>query len=432
MLRSIALLFFLLLAAPASRADPGKPVAVRWWGQGMVSIETYWNQTVVIDPYNDNIGYTVPDIDGDLVLVTHEHSDHNNVKAVGGEPEIIRGLSPDGQARAIDGVFDRMPNNAKPMWYERSSATNVSGHAIKVTSIPSWHDDEQGAKRGANAMFVIDVDGMRIVHCGDLGQNELSAVQVKAMGKVDVLCIPVGGVYTIDGNQAAAIIDQVEPRIVVPIHYKTDTLTIDLHNLDPFIDAIGDEKTVERVDGNTLAVAAADDGATARVVVLGYESWQPDGELAELLDKMDAACQASQQVFSPLSANQLNWSPPNGTHTPRWNAEHMMGRQLGFFSQIYAAIDPTFKPIDLNPKQMPPDYKAAHPDWDGTEEARQMERANAFVRRFAYLLDGVDLDAQAPGSRWKLRGLLKQMDRHFGEHTANVQKKFELDEWPRE
>ena len=127
----------------------------------------------------------------------------------------------------------------------------------------------------------------------------------------------------------------------------------------------------------------------------------------------------------------MNFEPANGTHTPRWNAEHMMGRQLLFFSQIYAAISPyAFRPIDLNPEQMPPDYRAAHPDWGGVEEARQMERANAFVRRFAYLLDDVDLDARAPGSRWTLRALLKQMGRHFAEHTANVVKKFDQPDWP--
>jgi hypothetical protein len=111
----------------------------------------------------------------------------------------------------------------------------------------------------------------------------------------------------------------------------------------------------------------------------------------------------------------------------------MIGRQLGFFSQIYAAIDPgNFTHIDLNPAQMPSDYKPAHPDWDGAEEARQMQRANAYVRRFAYLLDGVPLDEPAPGSRWTLRRLLEQMDRHFAEHTANVREKFELEGWPEE
>ena len=87
--------------------------------------------------------------------------------------------------------------------------------------------------------------------------------------------------------------------------------------------------------------------------------------------------------------------------------------------------------IDLNPAQMPPDYHAAHPDWDGAEEGRQIGRAAAFVRRFAYLLDGIDADAKLNGSAWTIRGLCQQMDRHYHEHVANVRKKFALPDWPR-
>ena len=88
--------------------------------------------------------------------------------------------------------------------------------------------------------------------------------------------------------------------------------------------------------------------------------------------------------------------------------------------------------MDLNPKQMPKDYKFAHEDWTGEEEARQIERVQKFTRRFAYLLDGMDLDKKAKGSRfWTPRALLKQMDRHYNEHSANVRKKMKLDEWPK-
>ncbi|MEE8155092.1 MAG: hypothetical protein V3T53_09100, partial [Phycisphaerales bacterium] len=119
-------------------------------------------------------------------------------------------------------------------------------------------------------------------------------------------------------------------------------------------------------------------------------------------------------------------------HTPRWNAEHMMGRELGFFSRIFSAVDPAIPHINLNPEQMPPDYVAAHPDWDGKEEARQMQRVMSFTRRFAYLFDGFDLEAKPPGSWWTVRGLLEQMQRHYGEHSAHVKEKFELPDWPDE
>jgi len=420
--------------APQSSAQAEMPVAIRWWGQGTVSIETWWNGSIVIDPYNDKIGYEIPNLSADLVLVTHEHSDHNNVDAVGGEPKVVRGLNRDGGVRSIYNALDRWPNQDEAKWRDARLRVARGPHPVQVTSIPAWHDDSEGSERGAVAMFLIEVDGVRILHCGDLGQTELNSMQLEAMGKVDVLLLPVGGVYTIDGPQAWKIVEQVKPRTVVPIHYKTDALTIPLEPIDKFLTHIPAEWKLTKVAHNTLAVVAGDRKALPQgeVVVLNYKPWQPTGELATLLEKMDAACQASQKVFAPLTANQMNWRPPNGSHTPRWNAEHMMGRQLGFFTQIYADIDPAFKHIDLNPKQMPDDYQAAHADWTGAEEARQMQRANAYVRRFAYLLDGVDLDARAPGSRWKLGALLKQMDRHFGEHTANVVKKFELEGWPAE
>ena len=109
-----------------------------------------------------------------------------------------------------------------------------------------------------------------------------------------------------------------------------------------------------------------------------------------------------------------------------------MGRELLFFSQIFHAMDPMIPVMDLNPKQMPPDYQAKHSDWDGKEEARQMERVTAFTNRFTYLLRDLPLDDRAPGSRWTLRGLLRQMDRHYSEHTSNVVKKFDLPDWPSE
>ena len=415
-------------------ADRGKPVAVRWWGQAMVSVETYWNLRIVVDPYATRIGYDDPQAGGDLVLITHEHADHNNAELIGGNPVVVRGLDAEGNVRPVHHVLDRPPNADRPTWKGVRTPSTRSKHAAVVTTIPSWHDDEQGQERGANTMFLIEVDGVRIVHCGDLGQRELTDDQLRMMSPVDLLLIPVGGTYTVDGGQAAHIVRQVKPRIVVPIHYKTAVLTFNLAPVQPFLDALGSDHKVVRPVGNTVAIRAFKPrrGAPAKVVVAKFRPWVMPNELADSFSRKDAASRASQAVFAELSANQMNFRPSNGTHTPRWNAEHMMGRELGFFSQIYAQIDPAVAHIDLNPNQMPPDYVAAHPNWSGEEEARQMERITAFSRRFAYLLDGLDLDQKAPGSRWTPRGLLEQMERHYQGHTANVKKKFELPDWPKE
>ena len=429
-----ALLLIATCCAQSADADPGKPVAVRWWGQGMVSIETYWNLQIVIDPYATRIGYDDPQLSADLVLVTHEHPDHNNVELVTGSSQVVRGLEADGSVRKVYQVLDRLPNEEKPTWRDARLRVARSPHAIMVTSIPAWHDDKEGRERGATAMFLIEVGGVRIVHCGDLGQTRLTNEQIEALGGVDLLLIPVGGKYTIDGQQAAAIVLQIKPRSVVPIHYKTPALTFDLETAEPFLAALESEFETVRPLSNTLAIRSSKGQAAGKrqLVVLPYQPWEMPEELTNLFAQKEAASRASQKVFAPLSANQMNFRPSDGTHTPRWNAEHMMGRELGFFSEIYAELDSTIGAIDLNPAQMPPDYKAAHPDWSGAEQSRQMERVAAFTRRFSYLLDGLDLDEQAPGSRWTPRRLLEQMHRHYREHTANVKKKFALPDWPQE
>ncbi len=427
-------LMFCALGMSTQLTYASNPVAVRWWGRGMVSIETYWNLQVVIDPYGPELGDNEPELSADLVLVTHEDADRSHVSSMQGNPKVVWGLSPQGEVEEINGYLDRLPNGSEIRWLANTETNSAkpSPHAVHVRTIPAWHDDARGANRGVVAMFMVTVDGVRILHAGDLGQTELFEEQLKWLEEADVLLVPIGGVDTIDGPQAAKLVQRLKPRYVIPMHFKTDQSRTDLNPVKPFITAIGSTYDVDRSTGNTLAVSAADsdDERSTRVVILNDTPWHPEGELQALIQRMETACSESQRVFSELSAEQLNWRPPNGSHTPRWNAEHMMGRQLGFFSQIYAAIDPEITPLNLNPQQMPPDYEAAHPDWGGPEEARQMERAAAFVRRYAYLLDQVDLDKRAPGSRWTLRRLLLQMERHFNQHTANVKKKFDLPGWP--
>lgn len=431
LLRTVPLIAAVGIAAPAP-ASTGQPVAIRWWGQSFVTIETTWGLTIAIDPYALKVGYDDPHVEADLVLVTHDHFDHNNVGIVAGKPRVLRGLDAKGQVRVIDHVLDRRPNIDEVSVEPSMTALARSEHAARIRSIESFHDDQGGAKRGRNAMFLIEVDGLRILHCGDLGQARLTDEQVKAIGYLDVCLIPVGGVYTCDGLQAAAIIGQVRPAIAVPIHYKTDALTVKLRDEREFIASL--PVPYARVDAVGNTVAARQIGPTESVmptaVVLRDRPWQMPEELEALFQRMEAAARDSREVFRALSVEQLNHRPSDGTHTPRWNAEHMMGRQLGFFSSVYHAIDPMVTRINLNPKQMPEDYQPAHPDWTGAEEARQIERAGAFARRFAFLLAGKDLDEKIEGSPWPLRGLLEQMERHYREHTANVKKKFSLPDWP--
>lgn len=160
--------------------------------------------------------------------------------------------------------------------------------------------------------------------------------------------------------------------------------------------------------------------------------WEMPAEMKKLFDQMGEANAASRKVFEPLSAEQLNFQPGDGSHTARWNAEHLAGAQARFFSQLYHNIDPNIPVIDLMPKQMPKDYTPRHPDWSGKEEAEWMRRVNLFCVRYAGLLQDTELDAKLAGGPFKnLKGLLEGMPRHYKQHTANVVKKFDDPNWPK-
>jgi len=167
----------------------------------------------VIDPFDPSIGLKMPVLEADLVLSTHDHEDHNNVKAVkgpaGGAPFVITG----------------------PGEYEIKD--------ISVRGIPSFHDEKEGKERGENTIYMIEAEGMRLCHLGDLGQSELTADQVSKIGNIDILFVPVGGVYTIDAKAAAKIVSQIEPRIVIPMHYMLANLRFKLEKVDEFLKEMG-------------------------------------------------------------------------------------------------------------------------------------------------------------------------------------------------
>ncbi len=285
MLRRIGIWILSLLVITGSLdAGPGKLVAVRFWGQGLVTVETYWNLRVAIDPYALRIGYDDPKLAADLVLVTHDHFDHNNAGLIGGKPPVVRGLDASGEVRGVDVVLDRPSNAPSPRVAKFEEGAKHSEHAVRIRSVASFHDDVDGRKRGHNAMFLIEADGVRILHCGDLGQSSLNERQLKEVGTIDVLCIPVGGVYTVDGPQAAGIVEQLKPRVVVPIHYKMAQLTIDLNTHEPFLKAL--PARYERIDrgGNTVAVTAGrgPSADSPHVVVLSTVPRAMPQDLADL------------------------------------------------------------------------------------------------------------------------------------------------------
>ncbi len=163
--------------------------------------------TVVTDPYRSSIGLPFPKhVTSDIVTVSHDHDDHNAISAVEGTPFIVTG----------------------PGEYE------IKG--VGIVGLGVYHDDEKGAKRGKNTIYRIELDGLSVVHLGDLG-HELSAAQVDSLDGVDILLVPVGGIYTIDAGLAAKIVGEIEPTIVIPMHYNRPDLDQKMFGTTAGVDA---------------------------------------------------------------------------------------------------------------------------------------------------------------------------------------------------
>ncbi len=376
-------LWLLLSAYSAAAADEGDVMAVRVWPQNVVSIETNCGLRLAVNVSAETASTTA--VIADRAVSLSEPLNHTLL---------------------------RQPNQPLPAWRSAERVDNQDPNRIAVRSL------------GTDAVSLI-ADGVHIV----LARPNAETIANGEQPRVDLLALVDRQTAANERTKAAAWIRSLTPRFVVVWGDKAT----DRQALRQFQRAIAADKRMATHDHNTFAISATRPPfGRSQLVVLADKSWKMPDDLAEEFAAMDQACQDAQQVFAKLSTGQMNFMPADGTHTPRWNAEHMMGRQLLFFSQIYHELDPTIPAIDLNPQQMPPDYVAAHPDWDGAEEARQMQRVSDFCRRFAYLLDELDLDQRAPGSRWPtLRALFVQMHRHYQEHTANTIKKFELPGWPK-
>ncbi|MCA9301948.1 MBL fold metallo-hydrolase, partial [candidate division WWE3 bacterium] len=173
------------------------------------------NISLVIDPYDPTmLGYKLPTLSADAVLLTHDHPDHANVQ----------------------GVKDYRLVISAPGEYEISD--------VFVYGLQTFHDESEGSKRGNNTIYSIEIDDFSLMHLGDLG-HILSAETLEKIGTVDVLMIPVGGVYTIDSAAAVKVISSIEPGIIIPMHYQTADLKMagdKLDSLDKFLDEMGIEK----------------------------------------------------------------------------------------------------------------------------------------------------------------------------------------------
>jgi len=209
---------------------------LHWYGHSCFEVNNREGKRLLFDPFNEKVGYHVPDFLADVVTTSHGHYDHANVDAVKGEYVLVQGPV----MHACCGFY--------------------------VVGYPSFHDDENGTIRGNNTVFVVTTDDMTICHLGDLG-HVLPKETLEAIGKVDVLLLPVGGGYTVDAEKAEIIRKQINPRYTVPMHYKTADCTLGIETIRPYLDLVG-EASVCYV-GNDICLE--DLQVDSKILVMSYQ-----------------------------------------------------------------------------------------------------------------------------------------------------------------
>ncbi len=207
---------------------------IKWLAHAAFLITADDGTRIVTDPYETSQGLRYGEINeaADIVTVSHEHGDHNNVKAVKGKPQVVRGDA------------------------------EVKG--IKFRAIPTAHDDKSGGERGKNTVFCFQVDGIKVCHAGDLG-HVLSEAQVSAIGAVDVLLVPVGGFFTIDAATATKVAGQVKAKVIIPMHFKTEKCVFPIQDASGFL---AGKANVTRVAGSQIELTRATLPASPQIMLL--------------------------------------------------------------------------------------------------------------------------------------------------------------------
>lgn len=208
---------------------------IQYLGHSCFRIISQLNTAIICDPYQaDMVGFAMPKLSCDAVSISHHHRDHDCVEEVKGNPAVLEG------------------------------DVRLAADDVAVESIACFHDDKQGKLRGKNTVFCFLVDGLKVVHMGDIGElNESLAAKIFGC---DVLLLPVGGVFTVDAAGADWYVKKVQPKIVVPMHYKTVRHAFELDSVEKFL-ALQDPQKVKRLDTETLVLENAPE-TTGQIVVL--------------------------------------------------------------------------------------------------------------------------------------------------------------------
>jgi len=212
----------------------GHNMKIKWLGHATFLITSDSGTRIITDPYEtgSDLKYGRIKESADIVTVSHDHFDHNNVAAVQGNPQVVKGT------------------------------TEAKG--IKFKGIPTYHDDAGGSQRGSNTIFCFEVDGVNVCHIGDLG-HALNDKQVTELGKIDILIIPVGGFYTIDAKVASQVCDQLKPGVIIPMHYKNDKCGLPIAGVDEFLRG---KSNVTRLDSSEVEFKSGELPPSTQIMVL--------------------------------------------------------------------------------------------------------------------------------------------------------------------
>ncbi len=214
-------------------------MVIEWLGHSCFKVTLNGGKRILFDPYDFESGYGQLDTEADIAVISHPHHDHADLSGVKGKYSLVN----------TPGVhtFDD----------------------LTIEGISTWHDRCEGKERGANLVFIMKSKTITLCHMGDIGCVPSDALFEKLIG-IDVLLIPVGGVYTVDAKEALAICERISPNIIIPMHYKTSACTIDIEPLEYFLEAAGREYDVSRLGKNMFEIDKGSLKKRTRIVVMEY------------------------------------------------------------------------------------------------------------------------------------------------------------------
>lgn len=210
---------------------------IEWIAHSCFKVRLQSGTELLFDPFDESIGYSCVNTTADIVFVSHNHADHNYIKNIKGDYTLVN----------TPGAQQIGP--------------------VNILGIPTFHDKCQGAERGNNIAFRVEAEGLTLLHMGDIGHLPDEDFY-EAIGNVDILFIPVGGLYTIDADEALAICKRIDPNLIIPMHYKTLFLEMDVDSVYRFTDAAGRYFDRSRLGSNSFEITADNKKKRTRIIVM--------------------------------------------------------------------------------------------------------------------------------------------------------------------